>query len=767
MVRANAATVSARADSPEQWLHILKLPRSFRLPRAAISSARLVPVIAAVSITTIAAITCMMVRNAHDQMIADAAADLSFISTVIADVVDHSDPATLTTQNTSTLSAVTDHAMHLGRRIMISDANDAIVASFPPLSKPKAFLADEMEPAQLLTIMAEKAGVQTIETRDGSKALATVHTLKPPFGHVAIVHPMSSILADWQRTTLRAVLLVFMTTIILCAIMTVCLRQGRRAEAAELQCARARDRMDMALNRGRCGLWDWDLARGRVFWSASMYEILGMPADDRYLSVADIDALVHPQDGELAIMAEALTAAPDKPIDHTFRIRNAKGEWIWLRARAEIVQERVGGPIHLVGIAVDITEQKALAEQSAAADMRLRDAIETISEAFVLWDADNRLVMCNSKFQRFHSLPSDAIASGLPYATVMANGTPPAVQSEVTLGERPQGGARTYEACLADGRWLQINERRTKDGGYVSVGTDITALKHHEEQLMESEQRLMGTIADLRRSRQTLETQAQQLADLAERHLEQKAEAESANRAKSEFLANMSHELRTPLNAIIGFSEVMEKQMFGALGSQRYVDYCADIRESGTYLLHVVSDVLDMARLEAARVRLEKSVFDIGHAVDAAVCGVEPAARDKDVRISSETPNNCVLQADRGAIEKMLNILLCNAVKFTQPGGRISVRTQQARDGLRIEVEDTGCGIPAEAMARLGKPFEQIDKRLANGMKGSGLGLAIARSLVDLHGGTLRIRSTVGVGTIVTLQFPQRVPHMRIASVAA
>ena len=118
-----------------------------------------------------------------------------------------------------------------------------------------------------------------------------------------------------------------------------------------------------------------------------------------------------------------------------------------------------------------------LAEQTMTADMRLRDAIETISEAFVLWDADNRLVMCNSKFQRFHSLPAEAIASGASYAAVMAAGTPPIVQSEVALGERPQAAARTYEACLTDGRWLQINERRTKDGGYVSVGTDITALK--------------------------------------------------------------------------------------------------------------------------------------------------------------------------------------------------------------------------------------------------------------------------------------------------
>ncbi len=136
----------------------------------------------------------------------------------------------------------------------------------------------------------------------------------------------------------------------------------------------------------------------------------------------------------------------------------------------------------------------------------------------------------------------------------------------MALDQRPASGARTYEAQLADGRWLQVNERRTKDGGYVSVGTDITKLKEHEEQLMDSKQRLMASVADLRKSRQALEVQAQQLADLAERYLEQKADAELASHAKSEFLANMSHELRTPLNAIIGFSDTMQRQLFGALG---------------------------------------------------------------------------------------------------------------------------------------------------------------------------------------------------------
>ncbi len=243
-------------------------------------------------------------------------------------------------------------------------------------------------------------------------------------------------------------------------------------------------------------------------------------------------------------------------------------------------------------------------ERTVEADLRLRDAVETIPEAFVVWDAHNRLVLCNSNFQELHNLPDAAIVAGASYEAVVAAGRKPVVRSKVTSeGQIP--GARTFEAQLDDGRWLHISERRTKDGGYVSVGTDITNIKLHEEKLMESEKRLMATVADLRNSQQKLERQAEEVADLAEKYAEEKTRAEEANQAKSKFLANMSHELRTPLNAIIGFSEIMEAGMFGPLGTDKYQEYCCDIHQSGQYLLEVINDILDMSKIEAGRIRLD------------------------------------------------------------------------------------------------------------------------------------------------------------------
>jgi two-component system cell cycle sensor histidine kinase PleC len=542
--------------------------------------------------------------------------------------------------------------------------------------------------------------------------------------------------------------------------------QATRARRADTSCRKIRDRMDLVLSRGRCGLWDWDLANGSIDWSLSMYQILGMTPRPDALPVTEINALIHPADDNLDSAVRLLGQNQTGAIDHVFRIRNSSGDWVWLRAKAELVDGDGMNP-HLVGIAIDVTETMAIEERTAKADMRLRDAIETISEAFVVWDSDNRLVMCNSKFQRFYDLPNEAVMPGTRYATVMEHGTPPVIQSQIPLAAPQPLGARTFEAQLGDGRWLQIDERRTKDGGYVSVGTDITALKRNEEQLMESERRLMHSVVDLRKSRQELETQAQVLAELAEKYLEQKACAENANRAKSDFLANMGHELRTPLNAILGFSEIMMMESYGHMGSPIYQEYCKDIHESGQYLLNVIADVLEMSQLEAGRVCLEKAEFMFGEAVNAAVTSVAHFAKASNIRIETDIDTQTLLFADRTALEKILTILLNNSVKYTQADGTVTVRARTIQGALNIYVEDTGVGITPEAIARLGRPFEQSEKILRDGMRGSGLGLAIAQSLVDLHGGTMRIKSKPGIGTLVLVHLPKKVavrPRLQVAA---
>ena len=681
----------------------------------------------------------------------DAADDLEMTAMLVAGALDIATPERVRAPEAGSL--LPGRVFAHGRRVLVSDSAGALIAAWPGGFADREKLADRLGGAQALTTFAEKAGVMRVMLADGSEALATVRDRAAGRGQIAIIHPLREALSDWRSHSLNTLLVMFVAVALIGLLaLGYTWQRGRRRDAAELVMT-MRERMDMALVRGRCGLWDWDIARGRIYWSRSMYDILELQPDAQFMSLGDANAMIHPADGDLSAMARMIAASQTNTVDHEFRLRNGRGEWVWIRARGELTRDGARDEMHLVGIAVDVTEHRALAERSVTADNRLRDAIENISEAFVLWDADNRLVMCNTKFQKLHEQMRARVTPGVHYDDLMSPELPlfDAAYRQDTLGDP---GSRTYEARLSDGRWMQINERRTNDGGHVSVGTDITALKRHEEKLLDSERRLTATVADLRRSRRTLEAQATQLKQMVALYHEQKGQAEAANRAKSIFLANMSHELRTPLNHIIGFAEMMEHETFGALGCERYVSYCGDIRKGGENLLAMISDVLQMAELETRQARIARDKLEVVEFVNAALTDKRELARSRDIDVRVEGLPVGVIEGDRDALVKALSALVDNAIKFSERGGRVRFRTRSHAGAMDFYIQDSGVGIPAEAMSRLGRPFEQISAPLANGMKGSGLGLSIARSLVELHGGSLKIRSAVGKGTVVRMRLP-------------
>jgi two-component system cell cycle sensor histidine kinase PleC len=502
-------------------------------------------------------------------------------------------------------------------------------------------------------------------------------------------------------------------------------------------------------------LWDWDLSRGKIFWSQSMFTMLGLENRSDLLTFGEVNSLVNSDDIDLFEIADQLISAKINYIDHTFRMRHTDGHWIWLRVRCELSHGAADAGLHLIGIAVDITEQKSLAEKTVEADLRLRDAIETIPEAFVLWDASDRLVLCNSHFQRLHKLPDSAVIPGTSYETVIEVGRMPEVRTRLHEVANQAPGARTFEAQLDDGSWLHISERRTKDGGYVSVGTDITRIKEHEQKLVDNDLRLRATVTDLKRSQSALERQAVELADLAEKYSQERNRAEEANAAKSKFLANMSHELRTPLNAIIGFSEIMGSGLFGTLGSDKYQEYCHDILTSGQYLLEVINDILDMSKIEAGRMKLDMEPLDLSKALAESLRVVSGRAEDKGLTLDTDIESTISVLGDRRAVKQIIVNLLSNAVKFTPDHGKVLVRGQMLDDSIVLLIADTGIGIAPDSLRRLGKPFEQVESQLTKTYQGSGLGLAIARSLTHLHGGSMRLRSRLGVGTVVRIVLPR------------
>ncbi len=774
MARADTASASLRSDSIKGLAQSIAKPAYRRLLTAEPLLRRAVPVLIVAFMLTICVGAAVQVLEHRRQVVFDATASIEALADHFAAALDHPprDGGWHLPRTSDALQqAMPRWAAGAGRRVLIADGDGAIVAGVP--NEPQLLgrqILDVLGPSQPLTTFGATAGTMEIALADGETAFATVRALKNPVGLLAVIQSRDDALANWRSTTALTITLSATTGFVVLILGFAFHWQATRAREADIIHDTVRRRVDTALNRGRCGLWDWDLARGRVFWSHSMYDLLGLPQKDDLLTFGEVNALVHEDDINLYELATQLADAKATLIDHAFRMRHADGRWLWLRVRCEMTRQDGEDGLHLIGIAVDITEQKSLVERTTAADLRLRDAIETIPEAFVLWDAENRMVLCNSNFQQLHHLPDEAVAAGTAYHAIVAAGRKPIIRTAVTNDGFEPRGARTFEAQLDDGRWMHISERRTKDGGYVSVGTDITKIKPHEEKLIEGEKRRIATIADLRRSQQALERQTAQLADLAEKYAEEKTRAEEANQAKSKFLANMSHELRTPLNAIIGFSEIMEAAMFGPLGAGKYTEYSRDIRESGEYLLDVINDILDMSKIEAGVIRLTPEVVALEPVLADCLRVVSARAGEKHLRLDAKLDPDIQLIADRRAIKQIALNLLSNAVKFTPDGGAVTLRGRPRGGMITIAIADNGIGIPKDALRKLGRPFEQVESQLTKRHQGSGLGLglAIAKSLAVLHGGEMRIRSKPGRGTMVVVRLPlQAKPPARAEKVEA
>ncbi len=763
MARAHAASACVQSDSIKGLAQSIAKPAYHRLLIAEPALRRAVPTLIIAFLITICLGAFVQVIDQNRQQRASMRRDLAALSDLLAERLDRI--ASIRQDRAAAIEHLQDLVPGLipawgvaaGRHVIVTGADRRILARVPvetSLDEPDGIL-DIISTAQLLAAPGQQGGITDMILPSGNSAVAIQHVVKSLPGQVIVIQEKVESL--WRSDAALSVTLSATTGFVVLILGFAFHWQSTRAREGDLINDAVRGRIDTALNRGRCGLWDWDLSRGRIFWSQSMFTMLGLDTRSDLLTFGEVNALVKSDDIDLFEVADRLISSEIDHIDQTFRMQHTDGHWIWLRVRCELSQGAgdADAGLHLIGIAVDITEQKSLAEKTVEADLRLRDAIETIPEAFVLWDAEDRLVLCNSHFQRLHKLPDSAVTPGTSYETVIEVGKMPEVRTRLHDAGTQAPGARTFEAQLDDGSWLHISERRTKDGGYVSVGTDITRIKEHEQKLVDNDLRLRATVIDLKRSQTALEQQALELADLAEKYSEEKNRAEEANQTKSKFLANMSHELRTPLNAIIGFSEIMESGMFGTLGSEKYQEYCHDILTSGHYLLEVINDILDMSKIEAGRMKLDMESLDLSKTLAESLRVVSGRADDKNLVVSADIEGTISVVADRRAIKQIIVNLLSNAVKFTPDGGKVTVRSRLLRDSIVLMIADTGIGIAPQSLARLGRPFEQVESQLTKTYHGSGLGLAIARSLTQLHGGTMRLRSRLGTGTVVCVSLPR------------
>jgi PAS domain S-box-containing protein len=388
------------------------------------------------------------------------------------------------------------------------------------------------------------------------------------------------------------------------------------------------------------------------------------------------------------------------------------------------------GPVFTVMLR-DITERLAAENELKSARAHLEDAIESISQAVSLWSPEHELILYNQNFRKMFTNFEDAVFVGQTFNNLIDMAADTDMFSSDSAEAQAYGEKRKQSFALADGTpvdrmtpdggYYQVIDIRTHDGGVLSVGSDVTDVV----------------------TRQNVMQEAMQHAELA-------------NRAKSEFLANMSHELRTPLNAILGFSEILKTEPFGKLGDRRYIDYVSDIHDSGTHLLEIINDILDLSRIEAGQIVLREEAVDVVEAVERVLTMSRGRAIEGDVNLVADLADDLPdLYADARILRQILVNLISNAVKFTEPDKEVSISAEINSVGeFVICICDEGIGIKEEDLEIVLQPFGQADGSLTRSFEGVGLGLPLTRSFVELHGGDLHLESEVGVGTTVSVAFP-------------
>jgi signal transduction histidine kinase/sensor domain CHASE-containing protein len=349
--------------------------------------------------------------------------------------------------------------------------------------------------------------------------------------------------------------------------------------------------------------------------------------------------------------------------------------------------------------------------------------MEGIDDGIIVFDEDGRLLLWNAAYGRIWNMPPGMLRHGRRMPDMM----------DWTL---TQGGFRLASQepnvteihprdTMSGGRWLWQGHGKTIEvrrlevpdiGGFISISRDMTQSKHYERELVKAWE-----------------------------------QAVLANRAKSEFLANVSHELRTPLNAIIGFSEVLEAELFGPLANERYRSYVVDIKSSGSHLLSLINDILDLSKIEAGKFELRVEPMDCRDLMESVARLIRPRAESGELAFTVNLPAEMlVLHADRRALKQILINLLSNAVKFTPAGGTVELSCHPVPNGVAFVIRDSGIGISAKDIDTALSPFGQIDSNLARRYEGTGLGLPIVKGICELHGGKLQIESEVNHGTVVT-----------------
>lgn len=380
----------------------------------------------------------------------------------------------------------------------------------------------------------------------------------------------------------------------------------------------------------------------------------------------------------------------------------------------------------------DVTDQTRAEQAAARARDRLVEALDSLDDGFVLYDGDDRLVLANSRYRAIFDPEGKVATPGARFEDVLRHTATSKIYDvaeadlDTWVDERlrlHRAGGDLTVARLSDGRWLRIEECTTPSGDRVGLRSDITELKRRE--------------AELQAAREA---------------------AERANSQKTAFVHHLSHELRTPLNAVMGFAQMIADELLGPTGNARYSSYAVQIAEAGGYMLELINNLLDLAKIEAGRFPLTEEVCDLQLVADLILSMVGDRTRKAKVTVTTAFADDAPqLVADPTLLRQMLTNLITNAVKFCRRDGdgRVLVGMERLDDGgLALFVRDNGPGMAPDQIPRALSPFEQLHDRRLTSETGTGLGLPLTRALAELHGGGFVIESALGRGTTAKLLFP-------------
>lgn len=388
----------------------------------------------------------------------------------------------------------------------------------------------------------------------------------------------------------------------------------------------------------------------------------------------------------------------------------------------------------------------------------LRSALDTSSDGVWLYDRNERVVFTNNRYHELNpEVPSKEEITNYTMEQLLrlnqkdkdpkAEIDPEARIQEI-LAERRSGKEIIKEVVRPNGVAYLIRAKPTRDGGLLVLQTDITALKNAERDLLQAKEAVDDVNRGLERK------VSERTRELHEAVLQ----AELANRSKTDFLANMSHELRTPLNSIIGFSKMISDRVYGPLGNDRYLECAQYVHDSGSHLLALINEILDVAKIEAGQLTIAPQYVGIDDVFRDCGTMVMPRANAKNIELTFKvSPSAPPAFADGLRIKQIVLNLIENAIKFTANGGKVGVSADATDDGgVKIQIIDTGIGMTGPQVSKAMERFGQVQSDHMVAREGVGLGLAICKSLMELHGGRLDIDSVPGEGTTVSIVFPPR-----------